>query len=381
MDIPESIAKKLRLDLGRKPSKSTPQLIAESPQQPTPNDNIQQVVQCAARQAVNSLSCEYADVVVNLNGVYNVLELDGPTTTTTLNVSPDDDRYDAAAQFLLDYDAELTDVVSGSAASVVSSIDEMILRCFVVRYFAVRCLAVALFCSRAVLSRAVLAYAVLRCAVLQICRHSLDLETQQTNFCTISKAMSGSSMQIDDIESSPATSNREEKSLDSSSSQNGLCRSDLALLCSFFYLPFENGIVCKQTLNDLMWLNGNLFESEDKQMPILHNEEKERRLAHIQKICKLVDNLCSKLSKCPNRSFVFDVYQHAYDLQGVLNILLSFLQWAEMFRIPVTEVLNRKGISSKMILGEAPVIGKMPDETPGDFEPWISRCSFLTECQ
>ena len=149
---------------------------------------------------------------------------------------------------------------------------------------------------------------------------------------------------------------------------------DVALLCDLFYLPFEHGGAGTQILHDFNWLrthahvvcnshasNGCVTDAAERAMkdPEVHNFsflhilnltsmcafsslqcllnydlqvlEWYDRATKLDEMTKAVNQLFRRLTNCPNRELLHELYPYIWDIRGIISVLNSFVKWLGMY--------------------------------------------------
>ncbi|XP_056388844.1 protein O-GlcNAcase isoform X2 [Hyla sarda] len=134
---------------------------------------------------------------------------------------------------------------------------------------------------------------------------------------------------------------------------------DLQLLADLFYLPYEHGPKGAQMLKEFQWLRANssvvsvncVGKDTDK------ITEWRARAAKFEEMCGVVMTMFTRLSNCPNRTILYDLYPYVWDIKSIISMVKSFVQW-----------LGCRSQSSAQFLS-------------GDQEPWAFRGGLAGEFQ
>ncbi|XP_071986578.1 protein O-GlcNAcase [Engystomops pustulosus] len=134
---------------------------------------------------------------------------------------------------------------------------------------------------------------------------------------------------------------------------------DLQLLADLFYLPYEHGPKGAQMLKEFQWLRANssvvsvncVGKDADK------ITEWRSRATKFEEMCGVVTTMFTRLSNCPNRTILYDLYPYVWDIKSIISMVKSFVQW-----------LGCRSQSSAEFLS-------------GDQEPWAFRGGLAGEFQ
>ncbi|OCT71690.1 protein O-GlcNAcase [Xenopus laevis] len=134
---------------------------------------------------------------------------------------------------------------------------------------------------------------------------------------------------------------------------------DLQLLADVFYLPYEHGPKGVQMLKEFQWLRANSSvvsvncggKDNDK------IAEWRGRAIKFEEMCSVVISMFTRLSNCPNRTILYDLYPYMWDIKSIISMVKSFVQW-----------LGCRSQSSAQFLS-------------GDQEPWAFRGGLAGEFQ
>lgn len=124
------------------------------------------------------------------------------------------------------------------------------------------------------------------------------------------------------------------------SSTNGdepkqLLESDVRLLIDLFYLPFEHGKQGLKILQEFHWLksHGHLVCQNPRAKKGANTSENPEvqewfnRASKFDLMTQAVGKLLMRLTFCPNRSLLYDLYPYIWDIKGVISMLNSYLKW------------------------------------------------------
>ncbi|XP_044155095.1 protein O-GlcNAcase [Bufo gargarizans] len=134
---------------------------------------------------------------------------------------------------------------------------------------------------------------------------------------------------------------------------------DLQLLVDLFYLPYEHGPKGAQMLKEFQWLRANssvvsvncVGKDTDK------ISEWRDRAVQFEEMCNVIMTMFTRLSNCPNRTILYDLYPYVWDIKSIISMVKSFVQW-----------LGCRSQSSAQFLS-------------GDQEPWAFRGGLAGEFQ
>ncbi|XP_073451586.1 protein O-GlcNAcase [Aquarana catesbeiana] len=134
---------------------------------------------------------------------------------------------------------------------------------------------------------------------------------------------------------------------------------DLQLLADLFFLPYEHGPKGAQMLKEFQWLRANSsvvsVNSDDNDAEKVC--EWRRRATKFEEMCRVVMTMFTRLSNCPNRTILYDLYPYVWDIKSIISMVKSFVQW-----------LGCRSQSSAQFLS-------------GDQEPWAFRGGLAGEFQ
>ncbi|XP_018082948.1 protein O-GlcNAcase isoform X2 [Xenopus laevis] len=134
---------------------------------------------------------------------------------------------------------------------------------------------------------------------------------------------------------------------------------DLQLLADLFYLPYEHGPKGVQMLKEFQWLRANSsvvsVNCGGKEADKI--AEWRERAAKFEEMCSVVMSMFTRLSNCPNRTILYDLYPYVWDIKSIISLVKSFVQW-----------LGCRSQSSAQFLS-------------GDQEPWAFRGGLAGEFQ
>ncbi|XP_030058715.1 protein O-GlcNAcase [Microcaecilia unicolor] len=134
---------------------------------------------------------------------------------------------------------------------------------------------------------------------------------------------------------------------------------DLHLLADLFYLPYEHGSKGAQMLKEFKWLraNSSVVSVNCGGKDSEKIEEWQSRAAKFEDMCGVVMTMFTRLSNCPNRAILYDLYSYVWDIKSIISMVKSFVQW-----------LGCRSQSSAQFLS-------------GDQEPWAFRGGLAGEFQ
>ncbi|KAM5142464.1 protein O-GlcNAcase [Mantella aurantiaca] len=134
---------------------------------------------------------------------------------------------------------------------------------------------------------------------------------------------------------------------------------DLQLLADMFFLPYEHGPKGAQMLKEFQWLRANSSvvsvncdDTDEEKVSEWHT-----RAAKFDEMCGVVMTMFTRLSNCPNRTILYDLYPYVWDIKSIISMVKSFVQW-----------LGCRSQSSAQFLS-------------GDQEPWAFRGGLAGEFQ
>ncbi|XP_075071988.1 protein O-GlcNAcase isoform X1 [Mixophyes fleayi] len=134
---------------------------------------------------------------------------------------------------------------------------------------------------------------------------------------------------------------------------------DLQLLVDLFYLPYEHGPKGAQMLKEFVWLRAN--SSVVSVNCVGKDSEKisewRDKAVKFEEMCGIVMTMFTRLSNCPNRTILYDLYPYVWDIKSIISMVKSFVQW-----------LGCRSQSSAQFLS-------------GDQEPWAFRGGLAGEFQ
>ncbi|GFY71709.1 protein O-GlcNAcase [Trichonephila inaurata madagascariensis] len=120
-----------------------------------------------------------------------------------------------------------------------------------------------------------------------------------------------------------------------------LTENDVTLLIDLFYLPFEHGRQGVQILQEFHWLksHGYLVCQNPRKKPREPDgpevQEWLNRVTKFDNMTQAVGKLLMRLTFCPNRSLLYDLYPYIWDIKGVVSMLNSYLKWIALRRVPL----------------------------------------------
>ncbi|XP_071513082.1 protein O-GlcNAcase isoform X1 [Panulirus ornatus] len=136
---------------------------------------------------------------------------------------------------------------------------------------------------------------------------------------------------------------------------------DLQLLADLFYLPFEHGRHGINIMNEFNWLKINSHLVIDYKKSDGDNKPEVQewfdRATKFDEMAKNVKRMANRLNKVKNRSLLYDIYPYIWDMNGVISLLNSYIEWL--------------GFSK----------GWREVFMSGDQEPWIFRGGLTAELQ
>lgn len=134
---------------------------------------------------------------------------------------------------------------------------------------------------------------------------------------------------------------------------------DLQVLADLFYLPYEHGPKGVQMLKEFHWLRANSsvvsVNCDGKDSDKI--SEWRTRASKFEEMCDIVMTMFTRLSNCPNRTILYDLYSYVWDIKSIISMVKSFVQW-----------LGCRSQSSAQFLS-------------GDQEPWAFRGGLAGEFQ
>ncbi|XP_026279162.1 protein O-GlcNAcase [Frankliniella occidentalis] len=163
---------------------------------------------------------------------------------------------------------------------------------------------------------------------------------------------------------------------------------DVALLCDLFYLPFEHGSGGTQILHDFNWLkthahvvcrnhpsNGCSSDVSEEAMKNPEVQEWFDRATKLNDMTKAVNQLFTKLTNCPNRELLHEIYPYIWDARGIISTLNSYVKWLGCGNFP--------HVIGNFTLGNFTWFSKGWKETfmSGEHEPWVFRGGLIADLQ
>lgn len=128
--------------------------------------------------------------------------------------------------------------------------------------------------------------------------------------------------------------------VDATSQANGdgegkqLSENDVRLLIDLFYLPFEHGKQGLKILQEFHWLksHGHLVCQNPRKKSSANSDNPEvqewfSRAAKFDAMTQEVGKMLIRLTFCPNRSLLYDLYPYVWDIKGVVSMLNSYVKW------------------------------------------------------
>ncbi|GFQ66490.1 protein O-GlcNAcase [Trichonephila clavata] len=156
-----------------------------------------------------------------------------------------------------------------------------------------------------------------------------------------------------------------------------LTENDVTLLIDLFYLPFEHGRQGVQILQEFHWLksHGYLVCQNPRKKPREPDgpevQEWLNRVTKFDNMTQTVGKLLMRLTFCPNRSLLYDLYPYIWDIKGVVSMLNSYLKWIALRRVPLP-------VSSLM---SSPFTCYKEAFMSGEQEPWSFLGGLTAELQ
>ncbi|GFY71708.1 protein O-GlcNAcase [Trichonephila inaurata madagascariensis] len=156
-----------------------------------------------------------------------------------------------------------------------------------------------------------------------------------------------------------------------------LTENDVTLLIDLFYLPFEHGRQGVQILQEFHWLksHGYLVCQNPRKKPREPDgpevQEWLNRVTKFDNMTQAVGKLLMRLTFCPNRSLLYDLYPYIWDIKGVVSMLNSYLKWIALRRVPLP-------VSSLM---SSPFTCYKETFMSGEQEPWAFLGGLTAELQ
>ncbi|XP_053548462.1 protein O-GlcNAcase [Bombina bombina] len=134
---------------------------------------------------------------------------------------------------------------------------------------------------------------------------------------------------------------------------------DLQLLVDLFFLPYEHGPKGAQMLKEFQWLraNSSVVSVNCAGKDSSKIEEWQSRASKFEEMCNVIMTMFTRLSNCPNRTILYDLYSYVWDIKSIISMVKSFVQW-----------LGCRSQSSAQFL-------------IGDQEPWAFRGGLAGEFQ
>ncbi|XP_035216464.1 protein O-GlcNAcase-like isoform X2 [Stegodyphus dumicola] len=175
-------------------------------------------------------------------------------------------------------------------------------------------------------------------------------------------------MQTEPIDSSSINGDTEGKQL---------LESDVVLLVDLFYLPFEHGRQGLKILQEFHWLKSHGYlvcQNPRKKGSGSDNSEVQEwfnRASKFDAMTQAVGKLLMRLTFCPNRSLLYDLYPYIWDIKGVVSMLNSYLKWIALRRVPMP-------VTSFM---SSPFTCYKEAFMSGDQEPWAFLGGLTAELQ
>lgn len=116
-----------------------------------------------------------------------------------------------------------------------------------------------------------------------------------------------------------------------------LLESDVTLLIDLFHLPFEHGRQGIKILQEFHWLKARsciVCQNPKKKGREPDNPEVQEwlnRASRFDGLTQTVGKLLMRLTFCPNRSLLYDLYPYIWDIKGVVSMLNSYIKWIGKF--------------------------------------------------
>ncbi|KAG8202078.1 hypothetical protein JTE90_010441 [Oedothorax gibbosus] len=120
-----------------------------------------------------------------------------------------------------------------------------------------------------------------------------------------------------------------------------LLESDIFLLIDLFHLPFEHGRQGIKILQEFHWLKAHSYivcQNPRKKGREPDNPEVQEwlnRATKFDSLTQTVGKLLLRLTFCPNRSLLYDLYPYIWDIKGVVSMLNSYIKWIALRRVPL----------------------------------------------
>lgn len=116
-----------------------------------------------------------------------------------------------------------------------------------------------------------------------------------------------------------------------------LTLNDLKLLSDLFYLPYEHGPTARTMLQELDWLKSHSMAAaveSDK------GEEWRSRAQQFDEMCEAVVQMFNRLSNTPNRSILYDLYNHICDIKSAVGLTRAYVKTLGGQRQPSAHLMN-----------------------------------------
>ncbi|KAK3932161.1 Protein O-GlcNAcase [Frankliniella fusca] len=155
---------------------------------------------------------------------------------------------------------------------------------------------------------------------------SSAMQIDSTDFCSsnmvVEPSLEGESGRAEEVDGSGS------KGLNQVAEKQSMTYEDVALLCDLFYLPFEHGSGGTQILHDFNWLkthahvvcrnhpiNGCSPDVSEEGMKNPEVQEWYDRAKKLDDMTKAVNQLFTKLTNCPNRELLHEIYPYIWDFR------------------------------------------------------------------
>lgn len=108
---------------------------------------------------------------------------------------------------------------------------------------------------------------------------------------------------------------------------------DLQLLADLFFLPYEHGPKGAQMLKEFQWLraNSSVVSVNCGGKDVDKVSEWRTRATKFEEMCNVVMTMFTRLSNCPNRTILYDLYPYVWDIKSIISMVKSFVQWLGMY--------------------------------------------------
>ncbi|KAM4636645.1 LOW QUALITY PROTEIN: protein O-GlcNAcase [Discoglossus pictus] len=117
---------------------------------------------------------------------------------------------------------------------------------------------------------------------------------------------------------------------------------DLHLLADLFNLPYEHGPKGSQLLKEFQWLraNSSVVSVNCTGKDAEKIDEWRGRATKFEEMCNVVMTMFTRLSNCPNRTILYDLYPYVWDIKSIISMVKSFVQWLGCRSQSSAQVLN-----------------------------------------